>query len=119
MVPAISRSVKGVMVFVDATRSCKYPTVHTFEIKSICKPDFIIDKLQNVSLKKTLMFAFTVAFSFEVCLKELYYISFKQTGKYKLEPVIPSYSTEINGKSLKKIVMKLIFRRISELYKLI
>lgn len=91
MVPAISRSVKEVVVFVDATRSCKYPTVHTFEIKSICEPDFIIDKLQNVSLKKTLMFAFTVAFSFEVRLKELYYISFKQPGKYKLEPVIPSY----------------------------
>lgn len=30
-----------------------------------------------------------LAFSFEFCLKELYYISFKQPGKQKLETVIP------------------------------
>lgn len=61
-----------------------------FRSKVICEPDTITVILQNVSLKKT-TFAFTVALSFEVCLKELYYISFKQPRKYKFEPVILSY----------------------------
>lgn len=74
-VPAIAEC-KRACGIVDAMRFCKYVIVHAFQIKIMWEPDFIILKSQNINTKKN-----TVAFSFEFCLKKLYYMSFKKPGK--------------------------------------